>query len=332
MALTLQEAAYRSNDILQIGIIEKLVYDDPILMRLPFKDIVGNGLTYDVEATMSTANWYGVNETWTESTSTVDQTTAVTHILGGDADVDNFLQATRSNLQDLMTEQITAKVKAIKKSYMEMFWYGYYYAGSGGDAKGFDGLHYLIRSYQTNPYVNSFAVNDSSTGNPNPAATTELEEAVDAVKNGKPDLMVMTKQCRRNLNAYLNGTGGITKEVLEGRTVQTMFEVPIGISDYLSDDESCDSVLYLGGDYGHDYTDGTALANGDSSTTVFVLRFGPEAVCGIQSMPITTVPLGSLETKDATRVRIKWYPGLMLQSIITASKYSGISNATWTVS
>ena len=332
MALTLTEAAYRSNDILQIGIIEKLVYADPVLQRLPFKDIVGNGLTYNVEKTMSGASWYGVGETWTESTTTVDQHTAVTHILGGDADVDNFLQATRSNLQDLMTEQITAKVKAIKKEYMDMFWYGYYFAGAGGDAKGFDGLHYLIRSYTTNPYVNSFAVNDSTSGTPAAASTVELEEAVDAVKNGKPDLIVMTKQCRRNLNVYLNGVGGMTKEVHEGKTVQTMFDVPIGVSDDLSDAEACDSALFYGGDYGHNYADGTALGDDDSGTTVFVLRFGPEAVCGIQSMPITTVPLGSLETKDATRVRIKWYPGLMLQSIITASKYSGISNAAWTVS
>ena len=332
MSLTLTEAAYRSNDILQIGIIEKLVYDDPILQRLPFKDIVGNGLTYNVEKTMSSANWYGVGETWVESTSTVDQHTAVTHILGGDADVDNFLQATRSNLQDLMTEQMTAKIKAIKKSYMEMFWYGYYLAGAGGDSKGFDGLHYLIRSYTTNPYVNSFAVNDSSNGTAAPASTVELEEAVDAIKNGKPELIVMTKQCRRNLNVYLNGVGGITKEVHEGKTVQTMFDVPIAVSDYLSNDEACDSVYFYGGDYGHDYADGTALANDDDSTTVFVLRFGDEAVCGIQSMPITTDPIGKLETKDATRVRIKWYPGLMLQSIITASKYSGISNAAWTVS
>jgi len=34
--------------------------------------------------------------------------------------------------------------------------------------------------------------------------------------------------------------------------------------------------------------------------------------------------MGSLETKDAERVRIKWYPGLMLQSIISAAKVSGI--------
>jgi len=35
MALTLTEAAKYSNDILQIGVIELLVYDDPILEKMP---------------------------------------------------------------------------------------------------------------------------------------------------------------------------------------------------------------------------------------------------------------------------------------------------------
>ena len=34
MALTLVEASKYSNDVLQIGVIEKLVYQDPILERL----------------------------------------------------------------------------------------------------------------------------------------------------------------------------------------------------------------------------------------------------------------------------------------------------------
>ncbi|MDP1890632.1 MAG: hypothetical protein Q8K55_07025, partial [Gemmatimonadaceae bacterium] len=96
MALTLAEAAKLSNDILQVGVIGRLIYQDPVLEKLPFKDIKGNGLTYNVETTLSTAKFYGVNETWTESPAARTSTTAVTTILGGDADVDRFLQATRS--------------------------------------------------------------------------------------------------------------------------------------------------------------------------------------------------------------------------------------------
>jgi hypothetical protein len=327
MALTLAQAAYRSNDILQIGVIEKLVYQDPILAKLQFKDIVGNGLTYNVEAAMSGAAFYAVNETWVESTSTVSPTTAVTTILGGDADVDNFLKATRSNLQDLMAEQITAKTKAIKDKFMTMFYYGYYYAGAGYDAKGFDGLHYLIRS-TTSPYANVVAVGAS--GAPDETFSLgALEQTVDLVKNGKPDFIVMPKIMRRYINTYLRGVGGITYTEAQNARVQELFGVPVVTSDYISVLESCSTQYPT--DYGHNYTAGTAIGTSVTGTTIFVLQFAPEAVCGIQSMPITTEKLGSLETKDATRVRIKWYPSLMLQNIITVAKCTGIDAATQAV-
>jgi hypothetical protein len=51
----------------------------------------------------------------------------------------------------------------------------------------------------------------------------------------------------------------------------------------------------------------------------------PEAVCGIQSGgPLKTIRIGDLETKDAKRVRLRWYPGLMLQNLVMVSKVTGI--------
>jgi hypothetical protein len=46
MALTLAEAAKLSNDMLMQGVVETIVKESPILQRLPFIEIVGNGLTY----------------------------------------------------------------------------------------------------------------------------------------------------------------------------------------------------------------------------------------------------------------------------------------------
>ncbi len=47
MALSLAEAAKLSNDILLQGVVETIVKDSPILQRLPFIEIQGNGLTYN---------------------------------------------------------------------------------------------------------------------------------------------------------------------------------------------------------------------------------------------------------------------------------------------
>ena len=52
MALTLAEASKLSNDMLLQGVVETIVKESPILQRLPFIEIVGNGLTYNQEKTL----------------------------------------------------------------------------------------------------------------------------------------------------------------------------------------------------------------------------------------------------------------------------------------
>ena len=101
MALTLTEGAKLSNDVLVTGVIETLVKVSPILQALPFIDLVGNALTYNREATQPAADFYSVGETWAESTPTFTQVTTSLAILGGDADVDNYIRMTRSNVQDI---------------------------------------------------------------------------------------------------------------------------------------------------------------------------------------------------------------------------------------
>lgn len=157
MSMTLVEAAKYTNDVKQRGVIEKLVYDDPVFERLQFKQIHGTGLTYVVEKTMSGAGFYQVGDTWEESTSEVEEHTAKLRILGGDADVDHFLASVYSDINDLAQEQISKKIKAVKDEFHQTMWYGY----NTGEPKKFDGLHYLIRS-STSPYDNVVAVATTS--------------------------------------------------------------------------------------------------------------------------------------------------------------------------
>ena len=140
MALTLEEAAKLSNDMLMQGVVETIVKDSPVLQRLPFIEIVGNGLTYNQEKTLPNIDFYDVGDTWAESTPTFEQVTANLKIMGGDADVDNFLKSTRSNVQDLEAAVIELKAKALKDKFEENFIYG----DSGENSKQFDGLRTLI--------------------------------------------------------------------------------------------------------------------------------------------------------------------------------------------
>src|SRR4030067_3050838 len=136
MALTLSEASKLSNDVLLQGVVETIVKDSPILQGLPFVEIVGDGLTYNQEKTLPGIDFYDVGDTWAESAPTFEQLTANLKIMGGDADVDNFLKATRSNIQDLEAAVIELKAKALRTKFEEIFVYG----GAGGNHKQDDGL------------------------------------------------------------------------------------------------------------------------------------------------------------------------------------------------
>ena len=119
MAMTQVEAAKLSNDMLIRGVIETIVKDSAILKFLPFMDVTGTSVRYTREATMPAAAFYAVGDTWAEATPTWTSHTANLTILGGDADVDNFLQATYADTNDIEAEVIANRAKAIAHKFSE---------------------------------------------------------------------------------------------------------------------------------------------------------------------------------------------------------------------
>jgi hypothetical protein len=67
-------------------------------------EVTGTTVTYNREATLPAATFYDVGDAWTEATPTFTQKTATFKILGGEADVDNFLQATYADPNDVEAE------------------------------------------------------------------------------------------------------------------------------------------------------------------------------------------------------------------------------------
>ena len=90
-----------------------------------------------------------------------------------------------------------------------------------------------------------------------------------------------------------------------GGMVQFYDGVPIGISDYISDAQ-------------------TVGVNTDNST-IFAMQFGEGALAGLSAPGGLTVErVGSLETKDATRLRVKWYASLALFNTLKLAKLIGV--------
>jgi hypothetical protein len=119
MALTKVEAAKLTNDLLLRGVIETIVKESQLLARLPFMDVTGTAVTYNREATMPAATFYDVGDSWTEATPTFTQVTAALKILGGDADVDNFLQSSYADPNDLEAEVVANRAKSVAHKFSE---------------------------------------------------------------------------------------------------------------------------------------------------------------------------------------------------------------------
>ena len=306
MALTLAEASKLSNDMLLQGVVETIIKDSPILQNLPFIEIVGNGLTYNQENILPSIDFYDVGDTWDESTPTFEQITANLKIMGGDADVDNFLKATRSNVQDLETAVIELKAKALRDKVEETFIYG----DSSQNAKQFDGLKELIDTASASDQV--IAMGDTGAT----LTLAKLDELIDAVKGGKPHMLLMSRRSRRKINALVRAAGGMmdTDRDTWGNFVQLWDGVPIGVNDWILDT--------------HVLVDGLETATtGGTCSTIYAIQFGEGALCGLTSPGFLQVePIGSLENKDASRTRVKWYCSLALFSSIKAAALIGVQD------
>lgn len=307
MALNLTEGNKYSTTTLAGYVIDRMGKADQILERLPFTEVVGNSLTYDTITTRSPgAAFYNVNDTWSESTPSLTQATAALKILGGDADVDNFLKTTRGNILDLRGEVLNDKIKSIAEKYLDTFIYG----DDSTDTKQFDGLQVLIADTTYNTVHAG-----SSTGSD--LSMVKIQEAIDLILGNSPEAILMSKKMRRYINVYLDSVGSAFTDVRDnfGRMIPYYRGLPIIISDHISDTETAASGAY-------------SASSGSDTTTIFILTFNERACCGIQGPNgIESVPLGDLETKDAERVRIRWYCSLMLQDLRSCAKVDGIHSA-----
>ncbi|MDP2673717.1 MAG: phage major capsid protein [Dehalococcoidia bacterium] len=293
MALTLAEAAKLSNDILLQGVIETIIKDSPILQRMPFIEIAGNGLTYNREATAPSAAFFDVGDTWTESTPTFTQQTVTLKIMGGDADIDNFLIATRSNIQDLESAVVELKAKAVRQLFEQTFVTG----DATANPKSFDGLDKVIDPTQSL----SMGANGGS------LTLDKLDEIIDKVLGGKPDLLLMSRRSRRIVNKLARTSGSFLETDRDefGQMLQFYDGIAVGVSDYISDAQ----------------TVGTST----DCSTVYAFQAGEGGLVGLTAPGGLQIErVGSLETKDARRTRIKWYASLALFNAVKLARLTGV--------
>ncbi len=295
MALTKTEAAKLSNDLLLRGVIDTIVKESSVLTVLPFTSVVGNSLTYNREATNPAAAFYDVGDTWTEATPTFTQVQATLKILGGDADVDNFLEQTYADTNDLQAEMIAKRAKSIAHLFSDSFYNG----DSSVNAKSFDGLKKTLAG-----------TSQEMTAGANGASISldMMDQMIDLVLPGKPDAILCSKRTRRKLSSLRRATGNLLETDVDqfGRRALFYDGIPLLVDDFILDTE-------------------TQGSSGAICSSVFAVKFGMDAgILGLENGGIQVEEVGELETKDATRWRIKWYVGVAAFSLLGCSRLKAI--------
>lgn len=302
MAVTLAQAAALETNPVRRGALETATQVSLVWDRLPFENIEGNSYAYDKDKVLPGTGFRTVNEAYIESTGVINQDTEKLVILGGDADVDQFIEKTmQSSRGVLMADQVRMKLESAQATYVDAMFNG----DVAVDPKGFDGLRKRLVGSQ---------VIDSTA----PANTEGFLDELDLLfgqVTGGPDVVYGPQEAIARLKSLGRKVGGaeyITSEIT-GKREFTWNGVP-----FIDPGEHWTGRKILG----YDTTNG-----GDLYAVKFASGFSQTGVLGITNGGLQAYYLGELQEKPAVRTRIDFYTGLVVQGGKAAARLRGVKNS-----
>lgn len=315
MPLLKAEADRLSNNELVSGVIDEIIDRDDLFSVLPFVQVNSKAYVYHREDTSTTNNISGSaatglpgfidpNDTITEGAVGFKEVIARLRILAGDVDVDKFLQEVESDSNDQLAIQVAKKAKAVGRQYHQKLALG----DSGVNPKEFDGLKALSTNADSNPNQTIVAAVNGAALN-----LSMLDQLCDSVPNGA-DVLVMRRGTIRAFRSLLRAASGTNaaEYMVEafGRPMLTHNGVPIIANDFLSATETTGS--------------------NNNTCSIYAIRLneadGLHGLYGGSSAGLRVENVGTVQNKDADRIRVKWYCGLALKSTQSLGRLSGITN------
>lgn len=298
MPLLAVEAAKLSNNQLVAGVIEEIIEKDELFAVLPFVGINGKAYVYDRENALASADFLDPNDVVNEGASTFTEVTSKLRVLAGDVDVDKFLQETMSDTNDQRATQIALKAKGVARKFKATLVAG----DNTGNPKEFDGVKNLVSS----PMTLSAGANGGA------LSLSALDELLDSVILGA-DALVMRPGTIRAYRSLLYATGGITPAMVEVPNFGAVLGhngTPILRNDFLPINE--------------------VLGAANATCSIYAVRLneldGLHGLYGGGSAGLRVEDIGTVQNKDADRIRVKWYCGLALKSTRSLARLKGITN------
>jgi len=326
---TLQQYEYLDRDTILAGVVDWMVKESPMLGALPMKPIQGNAYKYNVSLTLPTASWLTVGDQIPESSGTYEQRSTDIYTMIQDALTDKSA-ITLNATQD--PEQIDAALaaQAMAHEFEKTLIIGQ--TSTASTTKQFKGLLRMVAEFEsatTTDLDGAIAGADGNNSQVLAAGATNgatsmalLDELIDKIKPGKPDLLLMSRLSRRRINALARASGGgltLDRAELFGIKMMHYDEIPIYVSDFLPDNfpDNSSSVMTIS-TYNYDAAR-SAGSNLDNSL-IFAMQLGEKKVQGLHAGEMKherSDPNQPVEDYNAIRNRYIWYVGMMC-----ASKYS----------
>jgi len=316
MALLKAEADKLSNNQMVAGIIDEIIEKDEMFAVLPFSRVNSKAYVYHRESEVAENNiTTGAGlptfidpasaDTVVEGAVPFVEITTRLRVLAGDVDVDKFVQETESDSNDQLAIQISKKAKAVGRQYHIKLATG----NATSSPKEFDGLGELCVAGQE-----FIADTASVTTNGGALRLDLLDKLLDMVPNGA-DAIVMRSGTIRAFRALVRAAGGNDAGMLMmpafGKPMLTHNGVPILKNDFLSGAETQGGV--------------------STACSVYAVRMneadGLHGLYGGDSAGIRVENVGTVQNKDADRIRLKWYCGLALKSTRSLARLSGVTNS-----
>lgn len=322
---TLTQYEYLDRDMIMKGVVDWLVKESPLTGILPMKPIQGNAFKYNISLTLPTASWLTVGDQIVESTGTYEQRSTDIYTLIQNAFTDKSAIALNAT-QDPEAIDAALAAQAMAHEFEKTLIIGQ--TSTTSTTKQFKGLLRIIAEFEsaTTTDLDGAAAggggNNSQvlTGGSTTGATSMalLDELVDMIKPGKPDLLIMSRLSRRRINALQRAAGNagmlMTDSALFGKTMASFDEVPIYVSDWMLDnfpDNSSNVTTISSYDY-----DAASTGSTDNSF-IFAMQIGEKKVQGLHAGQMKHEREEIVEDYNAILNRYIWYNGLMC-----ASKYS----------
>jgi len=307
------------------------VKESPLLKALPMKSIQGNSYKYNVSLTLPTASWSAVGDPITESTGTFEPRSTDIYTLIQNAYTDKAAIALNAT-QDPEAIDAALAAQAMAHEFEKTLIIGQTSVDS--TTKQFKGLLRMIAELETVDTTDLDAINNDQViaGTDSTGALTmeDMDELVDAIKPGKPDMILMSRRARRKLNVLSRASGAtgasgfiITDSEKFGIKMAHYDEIPIYVSDWLLDNyiEGSSSVQAIST---YDF-DAAAVAGTNENTMIFAMQLGEDKVTGLNAAEMKHEREEIVEDYNAILNRYTWYVGLACLKKYSLAVLTGIN-------